>query len=337
MIVDCAHYRDGVRQAAEPLTLAEARACRAAGDGFVWLGLLDPSEDELVATQEIFSLHELAVDDTRAKHSRPKFEAYEGHYFVVLRTARYDDAREQVDFGEVQLFLGDGFAVLVREGRASELATARRRLEARPDLLAAGPVAVLWGVLDKIVDDYEPVVRGLERDGEEVEASVFSEAASDATVTTQRIYFLKRELSDVYRTVHPLLGPLDSAERGAVPQLEPLRSYFRDVNDHVKLVNEEVVALRDQLTSILQASISLSSHRQNEVVRKISGWAAIIAVPTFIASVYGMNFGDMPELHWAFGYPLALAMMGVAAISASARMSLAAYSICLLFRGKESG
>ncbi len=162
MIIDCAHYRDGVRQATEPLTLEQAATCRAQGDGFVWLGLLDPGEDELTRAQRIFGLHELAVDDTRAKHSRPKFEQYEGHYFVVLRTARYDDENERVEFGEVQLFLGSGFAVLVREGKASELATARRGLEARPDLLAAGPVAVLWGVVDKIVDDDEPVVRGLE-------------------------------------------------------------------------------------------------------------------------------------------------------------------------------
>lgn len=196
----------------------------------------------------------------------------------------------------------------MREGKASELATARRRLEARPDLLAAGPVAVLWGVMDKIVDDYEPVVRGFETDVEQVEGIVFSDAGGEET---QRIYFLKRELSDFYRTVHPLLAPLESGERGALPLMQPLRSYFRDVNDQVKLVNEELVALRDQLTSILQASISLSSHRQNEVVRKISGWAAIIAVPTFIASVYGMNFTHMPELDEPAGYPMALAFMAL--------------------------
>ncbi len=311
MIVDCAHYRDGVRQQAAVLTLEEAAACHR-GDGFVWLGLLDPDEAELSRTQEIFELHELAIEDTLARHERPKFEDYDGHRFVVLRTARYDDATERVEFGEVQLFLGARFAVLVREGKASELATARRRLEARPDLLAVGPVAVLWAVLDKIVDDYEPVVGGLENDVAEVEATVFS-ADAPREDPAQRIYFLKRELGEFYRAVHPLIAPLESVERGAVPEVEPLRSYFRDVNDHAKLVNEELVALREQLTSILQSSIALSSARQNEVVRKISGWAAIVAVPTFIASVYGMNFKDMPELAWGAGYPLALALMVISA------------------------
>ena len=311
MIVDCAHYRNGVRQHEGSMPLEEAAACSMGNGDLVWLGLREPSEDELEALQKQFHLHELAVEDAHRAHQRPKIEAYEGMRFLVLRTARYDDAREQVDFGEIDMFVGPGYVITVRHGQASELAAARGRLEQRPDLLEMGAVAVVWAVLDKIVDDYQPVAEGLERDIDEVEDAVFV-GEEDAT---QRLYFLKREVIEFHHAVRPLLGPLADLERGAFPEVnQEIRSYFRDVNDHVKRVTEEVESQRELLTSILQANLALVAVRQNEVVRKISGWAAVIAVPTFIASVYGMNFDNMPELSWGGGYALAWAAMLTVAV-----------------------
>jgi magnesium transporter len=310
MIVDCAHYRDGVRQHTGQMSPEEAAAICHRDPGFVWLGLFEPSADELAHIQDVFGLHELAVEDAQSFHMRPKFEAYdEGVWFVVLRTARYDDEREEVEFGEISIFLGANFVITVRQGAASELGGARKRLEQRPNLLEEGTASVLWAILDKVVDDYAPVVEGLERDIEEVEQTVFA----GEIAPTQRIYFLRREVTDFYRAVHPLLGPLDAVERGSLFGVSPaLGQYFRDVNDHLKLVNEEVAAQRDLLTTVLEANIAVVSVEQNEVVRKISGWAAIITVPTFIASFYGMNFEHMPELRWEGAYPAVIALMVVA-------------------------
>jgi magnesium transporter len=310
MIVDCAHYRDGLRQHAGQMSPEDAAAICSRDPGFVWLGLFEPSAEELAHVQEVFGLHELAVEDAQNFHMRPKFESYdEGVWFVVLRTARYDDAREEVDFGEISIFLGPNFAIHVRQGAASELTGARKRLEQRPALLKEGTPAVLWAIVDKVVDGYAPVVEGLERDIEEVEQTVFA----GEVAPTQRIYFLRREVSDFYRAVHPLLGPLDAVERGSLLGVShELRQYFRDVNDHLKLVNEEVAAQRDLLTTVLEANIAVLSVEQNEVVRKISGWAAIITVPTFIASFYGMNFEHMPELRWPVAYPAVIALMVLA-------------------------
>lgn len=310
MIVDCAHYRDGVRQNEGPMPLEEAAARRAEGD-FVWVGLYEPSEEEMATVREHFALHELAVEDAHHAHQRPKLEDYEDLFFAVLRTARYDDQRERVDFGEIHMFVGPDYLIVVRHGEASELQTARRRLEARPDLLRLGPAAAVWAVLDKVVDDYRPVVEGLENDIDEVEEAVF---ALEAEPPTERTYFLKREVIEFHHAVGPLLSPLEALERGAFPRMEPaLKTYFRDVNDHVKRVNETIAAQRELLTGILEANLALVSVRQNEVVQKISAWAAIIAVPTFIASVYGMNFDYMPELDWRVGYPAAVATMALVA------------------------
>jgi magnesium transporter len=314
VIVDCAHYRHGRRQHEPPMSLDDAAAIVAREEeGFVWLGIFEPSPAELGEIQDHFGLHELAVEDAQSFHLRPKVERYaDGIYFVVLRTARYVDEREEVEFGEISLFVGPRFAITVRQGIASDLHPARLRLEQRPELLEQGSASVLWAVLDQVVDDYVPVVEGLERDIEELEAMVFSAAVAP----TERIYFLRREVSDFYRAVHPLLGPLDALERGAYPDVsQSLREYFRDVNDHLKLVNEEVAAQRDVLVTILQANMAVLSVQQNEAVRKISGWAAVIAVPTFIASLYGMNFEHMPELGWRLGYLAVVLFMLLAAIA----------------------
>jgi magnesium transporter len=306
MIVDCAHYRDGLRQHEGKMEPEQAAAICKHDPGFIWLGMVEPSPEELAHVQDTFGLHELAVEDAQSFHLRPKVEAYEGGVtFVVLRTARYVDELEEVEFGEVSIFVGPGFIITVRQGVASDLHEARLKLEHHPKLLEEGPSSVLWAILDKIVDDYAPVVEGLEGDIEEVEHTVFA----GAHAPTHRIYLLRREVTDFYRAVHPLLGPA-----AAITQGGGLRQYFRDVDDHLKLVNEEIIAQRDLLSTILQANMAVVSAEQNEVVRKISAWAAIITVPTFIASFYGMNFDHMPELHWHFSYPAVVLLMVVAGV-----------------------
>jgi magnesium transporter len=312
MIVDCAHYRDGRRQHEGKMDPAEAAAICRNDPGFVWLGMVEPSPEELEGVQETFGLHDLAVEDAQSFHLRPKVEAYEGGItFVVLRTARYVDETEEVEFGEVSIFVGPGFIITVRQGVASDLHGARLRLESHPKLLEEGPAAVLWAILDKIVDDYAPVVEGLDGDIEEVERTVFG----GSRAPTERIYKLRREVTDFYRAVHPLLGPAAAITQGGVLEIGPgLRQYFRDVDDHLKLVNEEIIAQRDLLSTILQANMAVVSAEQNEVVRKISAWAAIITVPTFIASFYGMNFEHMPELDWAGSYPAVVVLMVLAGV-----------------------
>jgi magnesium transporter len=226
---------------------------------------------------------------------------------MVLQAARYDEAREEVEFGEIQIFAGPSYAVVVREEGVNNLRGVRARLEERPPLMHEGPVAVVWAVLDKIVDDYEPVIDGIGSDIEEVERAIFEED----TDQTQRIYFLRRELARFYRAVHPLLTALQALQRGdSMPHLsDVMRQYFRDVADHLIRLNEEIAMQRDLLDGALNANLGAISVRQNDIVRKVSGWAAIGIVPTLIASIYGMNFDHMPELRWEFSYPAVLLLM----------------------------
>ena len=299
MIVDCALYRDGRRQNEAPMALEEAAEVCLKDEGFVWLGMFEPDDDELANVQRKFGLHDLAVEDAQNFHLRPKIERYEEGdvLFVVLRTARYVEEHEGVDVGEVSVFLSRRFVITVRQGEASNLHGARLRLEERPQLLREGTAAVLWAILDTIVDDYAPVIEGLERDVEEVEQTVFSGAAAP----TERIYLLRREATDFYRAVHPLLAPLEALERGTyIHVTEELRQFFRDVNDHLKLVNEEVVALRDVLATILQANMAVISNqqneisvRQNETMKQLTVVATIFLPLTFITGFFGMNFGWM--------------------------------------------
>src|SRR6478735_10217828 len=231
MIIDCAHYRDGRRQSDAAMSLeVAAEKCRE--EGFVWLGMFEPSPAELDQVRRCFGLHELAVKDAETFHLRPKVEQYESSVqLVILRTARYDDAREEVDFGEISIFVAPSFVITVRQGVASELHSARERLERRPELLEAGSASALWAVLDHVVDGYGPVVAELERDIEQVEATVFS----GAVAPTERTYLLRREATDFYRAVHPLLGIVSTIERADADSA--LRPYFRDVHDHLALVN----------------------------------------------------------------------------------------------------
>ena len=311
MIVDCAHYQDGKRQHEGRLSLDEASRCVKGGQGeFVWLGLFEPSAEELRDVAQRFELHELAVEDAERAHQRPKLEDYEGSFFIVLKTTHYDEQAEQVHFGEVHLFVAREYVIVVRHGDGSELGPARQRLEERPELLRQGTAAVVWAILDKVVDDYNPVVQGIEDDIEEVEAQVFGEESQP----TERIYFLKREVIEFHRAVGPLLVPLETLEAGGVTRAidDELRRYFRDVADHARRVDEQVNSQRELLTSALEANLALVSVQQGDTIKEISSWAAIITVPTFIASVYGMNFEHMPELKWKVGYPLSLLLMVVA-------------------------
>jgi magnesium transporter len=323
VIVDCAHYRDGRRQHEGPMELEQAAAICTSDDGagFVWLGIVEPEPEELEQVQERFGLHDLAVEDAQSFHLRPKVEQYEDDervLFVVLRTARYDDEREEVDFGEVSVFISTRFVITVRQGAASDLHGARLRLERRPELLGEGPGAVLWAILDKVVDDYAPVVEGLERDIEEVEKTVFSGAAAP----TERIYLLRREATDFYRAVHPLLAPIDGMERGAYDLIGTgLRHFFRDVGDHLRLVDEEVVAQRDLLAMILQANMAVVSvaqneisMRQNETAKQLTIVAMIFLPLTFITGFFGQNFGwlvDHVSSFWAF------AILGLGSLAVS--------------------
>ena len=266
-------------------------------DGFVWIGVVAPTSDELAELQRHFGLNELAIEDAQSFHLRPKLELYDKPdvLFGVVRSARYDDEHEAVEFGEVSIFLHRRFVISVRQGGVAELGPARRRLERRPDLLRHGSSAVLWAILDKLVDDYAPVVAGLEQDVDEVEQVVFS----GSVAATERIYRLRGEATAFARAVHPLLGPVESLQREIYPQIaEPLVPFFRDVNDHLKLVNEEVQAQRDELTSILQANMAVISLqqtelgvRQNDAMRVLTVIATVFLPLTFLTGFFGMNFG----------------------------------------------
>ena len=315
MIVDSAHYKNGVRQHEEALTPERAAELRvAAGSGeFVWIGIHEPEPGDLDRLQKLFGLHELSIEDAQNPHQRPKIEDYDEDVFIVLKTAHYHEDREIVHFGEIHLFAGPGYVITVRHGPGSELASARQRLEARPDLVRLGASSAVWAVLDKVVDDYIPVADAIEDHIEETEKDVFDD---DIPAPTARIYNLKREVIEFHRAVWPLLNPLEAMEQGGFERVpEELRSYFRDVADHAKRVDEQVSAQRELLTSVLQANLALVSVNQSIVVKRISAWAALVAVPTFIASVYGMNFDYMPELHWRIGYPLSLLVMALCVIA----------------------
>jgi magnesium transporter len=313
VIVDKALYENGLRRPGEPDLEQMYEACRSP-ECFAWIGLYEPTEEEFDSVRREFNLHELAVEDAIKAHQRPKLEVFEDEHslFIVLKTARYVEGGPAVETAEIQIFLGDGFIVTVRHGE-TKLHDVRLQLEKRPELLRLGPGAVLHAIIDRVVDDYAPVVGALDRDIRQLEAEVFSDRRTDST---QRIYSLKREVLELYDAVAPLNEPLDRLERLDFPLIpKELRPYFRDVRDHVIRYVREVDAFRELLTSILAANLTQASVRQNEDVRRISAWAAIVAVPTLITGIYGMNFEHMPELDWTFGYPLTLAVMALVCIA----------------------
>jgi magnesium transporter len=291
----------------EALRVAEERG------GFVWLGLYEPTEDELGALAERYALHPLAVEDAVFAHQRPKLERYDDALFMVLKTATYVEhealtaTSEVVDTGEVMVFLGTHYVITVRHGHHGELRDLRHRLEEQRDLLCLGPSAVLYAVADLVVDAFVDVAEAVEDDVDELEASVFSPSRTD---DVGRLYQLKRELMQLRRAVSPLEVPLQKlAERPIDVVPDAMRSYFRDVLDHAIRVRDQVGAQDELLTSILQASLARTQMADNEDMRKISAWAGIIAVPTAIAGIYGMNFEHMPELGTRFGYPVVLLLI----------------------------
>ena len=307
-IVDCAIYEHGERQAGD-LEVREAyESARDRPDAFVWIGLKEPTPEEFDSVTREFDLHELAVEDAIKAHQRPKLEVYGDTLFMVLKTACYHDAEEAVETGELLLFVGDGFLISVRHGAASALDEVRRRVEGRPDLLRCGPGAVLHAIVDRVVDDYGPVLEGLENDIEEIEVEVFS--PERRTNPTERIYKLKREVLSMHRATAPLAEPLHKLASGHFePIPDEIREYFRDVYDHVLRTNESVDGFREMLNGILDANVAQVSVRQNDDMRKISAWVAIAAIPTALAAIWGMNFDHMPELKLAWGYPAALGLM----------------------------
>jgi magnesium transporter len=318
-IVDCAVYRDGRRlpPATGPMGFdAAIRHVRDRGSGFVWIGLHEPTEAELSGIAERFDLHPLAVEDAVHAHQRPKLERYEDMLFVVLKTVRYVEhatltaTSEVVETGEIMVFLGRDFVITVRHGAHGELSGLRQRLEDNTDLLAHGPSAVLYAIADRVVDDYLVVTRALQDDIDEVETAVF---AARRSKDAERIYQLKREVLELKRAVNPLSAPLRKlAERPMRLVESEIREYFRDVDDHLTRVSEQVSNFDELLTTIVHANLAQVTVAQNEDMRKISAWVAILAVPTAAAGIYGMNFDYMPELHWRYGYPMVLAAIAAA-------------------------
>jgi magnesium transporter len=306
VIVDVATYTDGVRRAAGDWS-TELESCRETGDGFIWIGLKDPTRAELDHLAGKLRLHPLAVEDAVHGHQRPKLEAYAGSLFVVLKTLRYLEPTSDVETGEIMLFVGDRFVVTVRRGELHPLTGIRHRMDASPQVLRAGPAAVLHAVMDSVVDDYTAIDRELQRDLDEIEAEVFAGGRStDAT----RIYALKREVLEVRRAVVPLVdASVRLAEEEIVYVPAAARPFFRDVADHVLRTVDHVESYDRLLTDVLNAHLTQVSVRQNADMRRISAWVAIAAVPTAIAGIYGMNFEHMPELQWYYGYFGVLAVM----------------------------
>jgi len=326
-VVDSAVYEQG-RRVASPGTLGETFACLREHPGaMAWIGLYRPDERELASLAEEFDLHELAVEDAILAHQRPKLERYGSTLFAVLRAARYRDDVEEVEFGELHVFVGADFVLTVRHSESPDLASVRARLEGDPELLARGPEAVLYAVLDAVVDGYAPVVAGLENDIDEIEVEVFR----GQRAVSKRIYELSQEVVEFQRAVRPLRGVLEALSGGFAKYhvVEELQSYLRDVADHVVAVDERVDGFRSALRDILTVNATLVGERQNEEmkalseasmaqneeVKKISAWAAILFAPTLIGTVYGMNFETMPELGWQLGYPFAILLMAVVSVT----------------------
>ncbi len=315
VIVDCAVYRDGKRvalpagDAGMATTLAEARKA----NDFVWVGLHDPSPQEMSQVAEAFALHPLAVEDATRAHQRPKLERYDTMLFMVLKTLWYFDAHDAVETGQISVFVGKNYVVTVRIGAGADLGVTRRDLEEHTEVLGHGPFAVLYSVCDRVVDEYEAVARELEDDVESIEQSVFSDKRSN---DADRIYRLKREVAEFRRAAAPLREPLLRFANGQVAGVpRAAEAFFRDVSDHTIRVSEQIETIDGLLSSAHDALMARTSVQQNDDMRKISAWVAIVAVPTMVAGIYGMNFEHMPELEWTYGYPLILMVMAVACLT----------------------
>ncbi|GEK02826.1 magnesium and cobalt transport protein CorA [Streptomyces sp. NPDC004009] len=316
-VVNCVTYQDGVRvPGCSDLVDAVARV-RRSGEGFVWLGLHEPTDGEFADVARLFDLHPLAVEDAVEAHQRPKLERYAETLFAVFKTVCYVEheqltaTSEVVGTGEIMVFVGEDFVITVRHGRHGSLGPLREELEADPEQLAKGPAAVLHAIADHVVDEYLSVTDAVQADVEQVETDVFSEGGARAD--PGRIYQLKRELLELKRAVVPLGRPVEDLATRPIRVVAPeIQAYFRDVSDHLMRAKDQIAAFDELLNSILQAHLAQVTVAQNEDMRKITAWAAVVAVPTMVCGVYGMNFKYMPELHWRLGYPL---VMGVTAMA----------------------
>jgi magnesium transporter len=309
VIVDCSVYDRGV-QIARDAAIAGVRRAGRSESSFVWVALVEPTADEFAAVSSEFDLHELAVEDAVKAHQRPKLERYGDILFIVLKTVVYEGPVDLVETGEVMLFVGSDFLVSVRHGPSGGLGGVRESLERRPEMLEHGSAAAMYALIDRIVDGYRPVADAVADDIEALESAVFSD---NRDYPVERIYTLRREVLEFHRAVAPLddvLATLMAQETGILG--DPIRTYLRDVADHVTRLIEQVEGYRELLAGILQANLTQVSLRQNEDMRRISAWVAIIAVPTMVAGIYGMNFEYMPELGWRFGYPAVLGLIAVA-------------------------
>jgi magnesium transporter len=305
-VINCAAYAQGQRVA--DLPICDIRQTLAHRDRFVWIGLNEPQEEVLREVQREFNLHDLAIEDALSAHQRPKLEQYDGSLFVVLRTAQLLPGGIGLEFGETHVFVGERYVISVRHGSLKSHVGLRARCEAAPQLLSKGPGFVLYALMDFIVDQYLPIVEALEEQLEALEEEIFGEQFNRQT--TSRIYRLKRDLLALKRAVSPLVDVCSRLMRYDISLIpEDTRPYFRDVYDHAVRINEMIDNVRELLTTALEANLSLISVAQTEHTKRLAAWAAIIAVPTMIAGVYGMNFDTMPELHWRYGYPAIMLLM----------------------------
>ncbi|MEU2127742.1 magnesium/cobalt transporter CorA [Streptomyces sp. NPDC018352] len=311
VIVDCAIYRGG-RRTDGPADLSDALdEARATGDAFLWIGLHEPTEKEFGLVSSEFGLHPLAVEDALSAHQRPKLEVYDDSLFAVIKPVVYEQSSDTVTTDELMAFIGDSFVVTVRHGEGAPLAAVRRRLEAEPEVLKHGPTAVLYAISDAVVDHYIEVAGELQVDLEELETEVFAPTGvGDTKSTASRIYTFKRQILEFRRAAGPLSSPMARLASADVPFVhEHSQPFFRDVSDHLTRANEYVEGLDRLLSDILSAHLAQVGVRQNDDMRKISAWAAMAAVPTMVAGIYGMNFDHMPELRWVWAYPAVIALM----------------------------
>ena len=304
MLVNCVAYQDGQRVADIPIS--DVRAYSSRPNSFVWVALKDPEPAELAVLQQEFNLHELAVEDAHHGHQRPKIEEYGAAMFVVLRTVEIEG--EDLLTGEVLVFVGRDYVITVRRGVRQGFSDVRRRCEEEPELLRHGPAYVLYALMDTVVDRYFPVLDRLREEIEEIEERIFAGQTTRANI--ESLYGLKRQLITLEHAGGPLLEVAGKLHGGRVPpSCLQLQEYFRDVYDHLLRLKQSIDSLRDMVMTAMSVNLSLITMNENEVLKRLAAYASLVAVPTLIAGIYGMNFDVMPELRWAWGYPAALASM----------------------------
>ena len=304
MIVNCVAYDRG--QKLSDIPLSAVRSHLANRDCFVWVALKDPQADELAALQQEFDLHELAIEDAQKGHQRPKIEEYGSSLFIVMQLV--EPSGQDLQTGEVAIFVGPQYIVSVRRDAQLGFADVRRRCEQEPELLRHGPAYVLYALMDSVVDRYFPVLDRLSAEIEEIEDRIFAGQTTRAQI--EALYLLKRRLTTLNHATQPLLEVTGKLHGGRVPPIcAGLHDYFRDVHDHLMRLGQSIDNLRDMVATAISVNLSLITIQENEVTKRLAAYAALVAVPTMVAGVYGMNFTNMPELGWAYGYPSAIAVM----------------------------